>query len=158
MGQGVGSGLVEQDDPWELRIGHAAAAIQRHSTRILILDIIFMLVVVIVCMPISMLLPLGGAAHSILILGIAVLSILVYISGLRWHWRLRAKACEEGATYIHLSQRTGERTLPGLALKNTTMFDNLMYTRGVSAQGRYVPHPSKSWVTNTQGRFGPGKY
>jgi hypothetical protein len=69
----------------------------------------------------------------------------------------QARACREAAMYLGLSKKTGEATLPRAALKSITMFNNLMWSRGVSSAGRYVPRPSRNWVANNTGRFGVGK-
>jgi len=145
-------------DPWAVRIGVDAAATLRRSNRALFVAIGFLLVTVGGVMPVSAALPLGSDFRNYLTLGIASFAILGYAAGLVRQWRLRAKACNQAAIFLRLAQRTGERTLPGLALKNTTMFDNLMHTRGVSSEGRYVPHPSANWVKNNLGRFGVGKF
>jgi len=142
--------------PWVARIGVDAALVQRRSTRILIGTFVGFGLFLVVTLVLSRF--LHGEVRNYFALGIFVLGVPAALCGWVWHWRVQGRACRLGAEFVHLQQHTGESALPRAALKNLTMFDNLVWSRGISAEGRYKPQPSSSWTGNNTGRFGKGRF
>jgi hypothetical protein len=146
-----------EPDLWALRIGPAAAQTFRRARRTLFVTLGSWALLLVAYLAASTLFQRNSDAWNWYgLLGAIVLIAAAFLVLVPYRIT-QARARREAAVFLSLSKKTGETTLPAAALKSLTMFDNLMWSRGISPAGRYVPHPSPSWVANNTGRFGVGK-
>jgi hypothetical protein len=145
-------------DEWVARIGADAAALRMRSVRILFGTIGLFAVYILASLVVGAVFRSSADVRNVVALSDIVVALPLFGIGFVWYRRAQGRACRAAAEFIGLQRVTGEETLPRLALRNSTMFDNLMIRRNVSPQGRYKPHPSGSWTSNTDGHFGEGRF
>ncbi|NNC12854.1 hypothetical protein HII28_13315 [Planctomonas sp. JC2975] len=146
------------DYEWEPRIGSEATTLRARSTRILSGTIAVFLAYVLASMVLGGIFRSNPDVRNIVALSDLVVALPLFGIGFIWYRRVQMRACRAGAYFIGLERHTGEKELPRLALRSSTMFDNLMIRRNVGPGGRYKPHPSASWTANTDGRFGDKRF
>jgi hypothetical protein len=142
------------NDEWVVRIGRDAAALQRRAGRILLATVLVFVAYILVSIMLGAFFRSNIDARNVIALSDLVVAIPLFGIGFLWYRRTQAAACRAAADFVHLRRHTGESTFPRIALRNPTMFDNLMVPRNIGTGGRYKAHPSESWTSNTDGRFG----
>lgn len=145
-------------DEWTVRIGPEATAIRRKARSCLAGTIFIFLGYLALSTFVGLLVTPGSNIRELVALSDLVIASPFLLVGMMWSSRILGHACRAGAIFVQLERHTGEPALPRASLRNTTMFDNLMIRRNVGSGGRYKPHPSESWVNNTDGRFGTGRF